>query len=224
MNIQRSSTNQRAGSGSAFLRQLRSRRVSDDPMEIDYSGSISGTSDLRPPAQFKSNNLLEDWPRRVSCYSTEDMEDMQQGPLPKGVDFSDFSQLRIFLPDTTYTKSKAYNPEERKDFKMEALREAVRIKRLITSTPAPSMRESLKYLLKNKVLAPEEIVGIEHLVFSKSVTQVCRARKAHVQAVVQKQHELQQGQRDSTKKLGDYSASRSIKYVKHARVRAAMAA
>lgn len=220
-----------------------------EPMDVDSTGTM--TSSMlhipRPPQELPSRcssdpvhpnrgnvdaqveELVEDWSRRMSCCSVDaqDWQHLYKSLQPR-VTFSESSSMHVYHADPLYVRSKSYSKEERKHFSVEALSEAVRIKKLVLSTPGSSTKDSFKFLLKNNVIALEEIVGIEHLVLGKSASKLLKERQDHSKAVVQEQHrmglmqECQSGK--LCDKLGEFSASRSCKSVKRARIRAAMAA
>lgn len=177
--------------------------------------------------------LLEDWPRRTSDsdINTQDWTSLYKQLEHPRVTFSETSSMHVYHADPHYVRNKAYSRAERKSFSTEAMREAIRIKRLVLATPGDSTRDSFKYLLKNDIICLEEIVGIEHLVLGKSASKLLRERQDHAKAILMEQcrqrvvkDDASKVQDDTTKKLGEFSASRSCKSVKRARIRAAMAA
>jgi len=226
----------------------------DDPMEMDSSANIDFSSTLsmlniptpvqklparcypepiprRPnPNITQMDGLLKDWPRRTSCCSvnTQDWQNLYKQLKPK-VKFSERSIMHVYLPDPLYLKNKSYSKSDRKDFSTETLLEAIRIKRLVKATPGTSTKDSFKSLLKNNIISLEEIVGIEHLVLGKSARKLAKERQDHSRAVLmeqRRQHQvetmMQEG--DCTRKLGEFSASRTVGSSRRARIRAAMAA
>lgn len=223
----------------------------DDPMEVDPTADISSNTHSssvqgRLPAQCQSeeqmndnqvrlnaqvDELLEDWPRSATrCpANTQDWQSLYKKLKPR-VTFSERSSMYVYRPDPSYVLNKSYTKEERRGFSTEALTEAIRIKKLVLSTPGASTKDSFKFLLKNDVITLEEIVGIEHLVLGKSASKLLKERQDHAKAVLMKQcqQRMEEGksklQDDSMTKLGEFSASRSMKSVKRARIRAAMAA
>eukprot|EP00571_Detonula_confervacea_P015655 CAMPEP_0172310090 /NCGR_PEP_ID=MMETSP1058-20130122/11290_1 /TAXON_ID=83371 /ORGANISM="Detonula confervacea, Strain CCMP 353" /LENGTH=241 /DNA_ID=CAMNT_0013022853 /DNA_START=62 /DNA_END=787 /DNA_ORIENTATION=+ len=231
-----------------YLEECHSRRYieREDPMEIDATNiNLPSTSAMlsipRPavclparchsePIHYNANGnaqvdgLLEDWPRRMSCCSVnaQDWQSLCKKLHPR-VTFSESSSMHIYHPDPLYARNKSYTKEDRKSFGTEAMLEAIRIKRLVLSTPGAT-KDSFKYLLKNNLLSLEEIVGIEHLVLRKSASKMLKERRDHARAVLMAQQKLKMQDHDTTKKLGEFSASKSIKSAKRARIRAAMAA
>ena len=182
-------------------------------------------SDIYEPITSDTDNvqgdeLIEDWP---SCsIKTQDWQSVGKKLRPN-VYFSDLSSMHIYIPDPCYSRNNYYSPEERKHFSKEALSEAIRIKRLLLSTAEASTKCSLKYLLMNKIIAIEEVVGLEHLVFCKSTRNIFKERKDHVRAVVAEQSRVKNTQEDPTNKLGEFSASSSIKSIRNAKNRGSMA-
>lgn len=183
----------------------------------------------------KGDKLLEDWPRRMSCCSIDpqDWQSLCKKLHPK-VTFSESSSMQIYQPDPIYTRTKSYTREDRKRFSKATMIEAIRIKRLAMSTPGTT-KDSFKCLLKNNIISLEEIVGIEHLVLRKSTSKMLKERQDHARAVLMEQTRIEKMQEesiqklkvqdyDTTQKLGDFSASMSIKSARRARIRAAMAA
>mmetsp|Transcript_21400 Transcript_21400/g.39317 ORF Transcript_21400/g.39317 Transcript_21400/m.39317 type:complete len:253 (-) Transcript_21400:153-911(-) len=222
----------------------------EDPMEMDSTdinlSSVSTMPSIPKPASnlpprchpeliahhhngnAQVGELLEDWPRRMSCCSanTED----RQSPckqLQAKVTFSERSSMHVYCPDPLYVRNKSYTKTDRKNFGSEALSEAIRIERLILTTPGASTKDSFNCLLKNDIISLAEIVGIEHLVLSKSASKLLKERKGYAREVLtehRRQRHVEKVQYDHTEKLGEFSASRSAKSVKRARIRAAMAA
>lgn len=150
------------------------------------------------------------------------------------VTISESSSMRIYYPDPLYARNKSHTKEDLKSFGTDAMLEARRIKRLVLSTPGATP-DSFKYLLKNNMLLLEEIVGIEHFVLRKSASKMSKARQDHARAVLMEQNRIEKMQENpiqklkiqdhnTTQKLGDFSASLSIKSAKCARIRAAMVA
>lgn len=183
----------------------------------------------------KGDELLKDWPRRMSCCSinTQDWKILCKQIHPR-VTFSESSSMQIYQPDPLYAETKSYTREDRKSFGKDTMMEAIRIKRLVMSTPGAT-KDSFKYLLKNNIISLEEMVGIEHLVLRKSPSKILKERRGHARAVLMEQTRIEKMQEesvqklkmqdyDTTQKLGDFSASMSIKSTKSARIRAAMAA
>ena len=75
------------------------------------------------------DELLEEWPRRVSCFSanTQDWQSLCKQLQPK-VTFSERSILHVYWPDPLYVRNKSYTKTDRKNFSSETLSEAMRIK------------------------------------------------------------------------------------------------
>jgi hypothetical protein len=143
--------------------------------------------------------------------------------------------MQLYHLDSAYAQIKSYSKDDCQRFSMDSLKEAVRIKNLVvSSTPiGASAKESFKNLLKNDVILPEEIRGIEHLLLYKSRSKLLQERRDHARAVLLMQHRMETSARDPVKQkvqgdiveaLASFSASRSSRSAKHARIRASRAA
>ena len=190
-----------------------------------------------PRSGISSDGLLEDWPHRLSDFSSNDRD--WKSPYKtirhrNGVTISECSSLQLYDLDPTYAKS--YSKEDCKRFSRDSMIEAARIKRLVLSStpPGASTKETLKYLIDNDTILMEEIRGIEHLVLCKSASKLLHRRRDHAKAVVSMQHHMvtfarypmKQGKMhcDHVEKLASFSATRSSRSTKHARIRASRAA
>ena len=200
-----------------------------DPESIHRDAPRAGMS--------SSDELLEDWPHRMSDFSSNDQDWKSLYKTLRrrnGVTISESSSMQLYDLDPTYVKS--YSKEDCKRFSKDSMIEAVRIKRLVLSStpPGASTRETLKYLIDNDVIQMEEIRGIEHLVLCKSASQLLQGRRDHAKAVLSMQHHMvtlardpmfqAKIQCDHVEKLASFSASRSSRAAKHARIRASRAA
>eukprot|EP00579_Thalassiosira_antarctica_P031112 CAMPEP_0202029574 /NCGR_PEP_ID=MMETSP0905-20130828/64048_1 /ASSEMBLY_ACC=CAM_ASM_000554 /TAXON_ID=420261 /ORGANISM="Thalassiosira antarctica, Strain CCMP982" /LENGTH=429 /DNA_ID=CAMNT_0048593341 /DNA_START=550 /DNA_END=1840 /DNA_ORIENTATION=- len=213
-----------------LMEQRRQRRV--EKMQDDHTEKLGDSSE--PITHHHNGNaqvgeLLEDWPRRMSCCSadTEGWKSLCK-QLPPKVTFSERSSMLVYSLDPLYVRNKSYTKTERKNFGSEALSEAIRIERLIMTTPGASTKDSFNCLLKNDIISLAEIVGIEHLVLGKSkAKKLLTERQDHSREVLmeqRRQRHVEKMQYDHIEKLGEFSASRSVKSAKRARIRAAVAA
>jgi len=140
--------------------------------------------------------------------------------------------MNLYHLDPIYAHTKSYSKGDYKDFSKESFMEAVRIKKLVLSStpPGASTKESFKHLLKNDVILSEEIRGIEHLILCKSASKLMQERRDHARAVVSTQQRLKMLARDDinvanmqvdlAETLARFSASRSSRSTKAARIRA----
>ena len=145
-------------------------------------------------------------------------------PRPR-VSFSDKSSLNIYknYRDELHRSNIAYSLQDRDLFNREATQEADRIKALIRNAPQKSRVDSVKYLLKNKIVSKEELVGIEHLALEKS--NKSEIRKSHSIAVLKKQQEQQRQNlplQDPTIALSKFARKISLESRNIARARAAL--
>jgi hypothetical protein len=196
-----------------------------------------------------SDELLEDWPYRISDYSanSHDLRLLYNTPTDSQdwrslykalrqrhrVTMSERSSMQFYDLDPMYAKS--YSKEDCKRFSKESMLEAIRIKKLLLSwtPPGASTKETLKYLIENDIIPSEEIRGIEHLVLCKSSAQLLQVRQDHINAVLSMQHRMvlasdpakqAKMECDRAEKLASFSASRSSRSAKYARIRASRAA
>lgn len=226
-----------ASSKSRRLTQKLPSRCSSEPLDYNHAAPSHRVED-------RGNELLEDWPHLASSADAADWHSLCRclGDAAllvqsrKQVTFSERSSMHVYRLDPSYAATKSYGREERKSFGTAALREAIRIKRLVigcTPTDGTSTtKDAFKHLLKNNVIALEEIVGIEHMVLGKSASKLLRERQDHSRAILLEQRRMECSRRgsktlegnDTCETLGRFSALRSSKSVKRARIRAAMAA
>eukprot|EP00986_Skeletonema_menzelii_P006778 scaffold2577_cov127-Skeletonema_menzelii.AAC.1 len=144
-------------------------------------------------------------------------------PRPR-VAFSEESSLNIYknYRDDLHRSNIAYSLQDRDLFNQEATQEADRIKVLIMNAPQQSRADSIKYLLTNKIVSKEELVGIEHLALENSNRS--EIRKSHSTAVLKKQQEQQQNLslQDPAIALGKFARKSSLESRNRARARAAL--
>ena len=209
-----------------------------DPMDTDPIFTRSQPEPLHHSApRAMSDELLEDWPRCMSdCLANSQYWLSMHKTLRQRVTISERSTMQLYHLDQIYAQTKSYSKDDCQRFSRDSLMEAVRIKNLVvSSTPiGASTKESFKNLLKNDVLLPEEIRGIEHLLLYKSRSKLLQDRRDHARAVLLMQHRMETLAKDPVKQgkvqgdiaeaLASFSASRSSRSVKHARIRASMAA
>ncbi len=107
------------------------------------------------------------------------------------VSFSETSTVHVFENerDDRYQSNVAYSPEDLELLAAEARQEAYRINELIITAPQNSRIDSIKYLLKNKIVNKVDFIGLEHLALDKSSSRG-QIRKSHSDAVLMKQDEL----------------------------------
>jgi hypothetical protein len=142
------------------------------------------------------------------------------------------SSVQLYHVDPLYAISKSYSKEDIKRFSMDILMEAARIKNLLLLTSSDeSTKESCRYLIENHVILPEEIQGIEHLIY-KSAYKLLQERRNHPRAVLLEQDRMEalsdsmkrmKSQDDIVIKLATFSSLRSSRSAKRARIRASTA-
>ncbi|KAL3772177.1 hypothetical protein ACHAW5_003248 [Stephanodiscus triporus] len=222
----------------------------DDPLDVDSIGTGIHSSSNRSIIPKRTHDMPSRSQSETLHHYPRDREDglADEGSrLPGGsvtakdwhimydalrqrVTISNTSSIHVYPLDPHYAYTKSYSKEDRKRFSTESILEAVHIKKVVCSTsPGLSTKESFRYLLKNNVILPEEIRGIEHLILCKSLPKLQQERQGHVRAVLSEQHRMarlkqMKIQDDAVDKLATFSALRSLRSVKLARTRAAMAA
>lgn len=213
----------------------------EDPMKVEQNQTdfsvVSTTPTVTKPAQnipLRCHSEPISHPRNIDpqvdeSYCSVNIQDWKNlsKQLQPNVSFSEVSTMYVYYPDPHCETNKAYTKKERKGFVSEAMSEAIRIKWLILSTPGTSTKDSFKSLLKNNTVSLEEVVGIEHLALNRSVSKLLKERQDHNRAILSeqsRQHRAGKMQDDHMTELGEFSASRSVKSVKQARMRATMAA
>ncbi|KAK1733723.1 hypothetical protein QTG54_015578 [Skeletonema marinoi] len=178
---------------------------------------------------FKNFNINLSTEAHVDNMKVESIESSEPNPRPR-VSFSETSTLNVYANnrDDLHRRSIAYSTQDRDLLNTEAQQEADRIKVLIITAPQESRAASIKYLLKNNILAREELVGIEHLALDNSNRS--EIRKRHSMAVLKKQQEQQQQQQqkpylplqDPAMALGKFARKNSLESRNRARARAAL--
>lgn len=161
-----------------------------------------------------------------------------QSPRPrnKQVKFSESSMLYRYPEDEdpSYSKSDAsYTTSERKASTQNAIREAIRIKALLSRPNVKSNESSLNSHLELCGVSKEEILGIEHFALEDPMRALER-RRNHVKVVLMEQENLKmmmlsspggdKNDVDCADKLAQLSWILAKKPKSRARSRAAMAA
>jgi hypothetical protein len=204
-------------------------------MNIDPP-SINGLSVCE---MSQADELIEDWPRRMSdCSTIARACRRKRKILQHHVTFSVSSSMQLYHLDEHYAQAKSYSKDDCKGFSRESMMEAIRITKLILSSTPPddasaSTSEKFEHLLKTDVISSEDIRGIEHLILCKSPSKLLQKRRDHASAVLSMQHRMETLAKEDineakvqdylVKKLATFSASRSSISAKHARTRASMA-
>jgi len=197
-------------------------------MNAHHHNHPQGVSMSAPPSSSSSssttNDLLEDWPRRLSgdCWLVDAND---QGSVPRRhrqprrvVTFSKLSSVQIYPHNPMDMRELTYTKEERKKFCADAVAECLRIRKLLHSTPGGFNKDSFKCLIKNNIVALEDIVGIDHMVLGKSASLI-KERQELIRSVVSAQFDIDMS---DVEKLAAFCASKSSRAVKRARVRAAL--
>lgn len=175
-----------------------------------------------------SAQAMVDWSRRPIAATEQEGDDMvlhmQAKPeLKPRVSFSKVSTL--FVYETKEETPKSYSKRDQAFFGVEALREVLRVKELIAQSPPESTKESLRFLLKNRSLAIEEMVGIENAILGQGTHTIIK--KHHAKTVLQeqrKQWEQRQNPEDAAENMASVARQSSLKSLLRARACAVFAA
>ena len=195
---------------------------------------------VSPTSHHDTHDLLEDWssnssssiegaelePQRVDEFHDHDAMPKPKTELNPRVSFSETSLLRVYKRDEAYTKAKAYSEVDYDLFRFSMLLDARRVKELITRAPPESKKDSVKFLIENKVIDVADLVGIEHFVLGNGGF-VVKARKMHIKKVLLLQQQLEQRQHlseDPAECLAKVAKDSSLKSIYHARIRSAVVA
>ena len=172
---------------------------------------------------------MVDWPRRPATATEPEGDDMvlymhSKPELRPKVSFSKVSTLFVY---ETNGETKSYSKRDQDFFGVEALREALQVKELIAQSPPESTKESLRFLLKNRSLAIEEMVGIENEILGQGTHTI---KKLHAKTVLQKQREQReqreqrQNPEDAAENVARVARESSLKSLLRARACAVFAA
>ncbi len=198
------------------------------------STNLSNEQPPEPATRPHRVGLVEEWPRRASSLKA----DQDQGEVVSNsesqaiVTFSEFSTLRVYDDlDDHYRKTKAYSKKDYEAFGAQAMKEAHRLRQLIYRSPPASLKESVKYVLRNNIITSDELVGLDHLVLGKRCG-VMKVRRDHMTAVLWKQleqrrrreyHQVQKVEEDSLiDLLGKCAEKSSLKSTQSAIARATL--
>ncbi len=196
--------------------------------------TISSQSQLTSPTSRRNtHDLLEDWPSDSSSSLEEaelepeqvDKFSMDAMPKPESnprVSFSETSSLLVYKDDEACKK--AYSKVDYELFRFSTLLDARRVKKLISTAPPASTKDSVKFLLENKVIDIADLVGVEHFVLGNGGF-VIKARKMHTKKVLQQQLKLRQRRpEDPAESLAKVAKDSSLESIRHARIRSAVVA
>lgn len=127
--------------------------------------------------QVKGLVLLEEWPHTTKSPMSS-----------KKVSFSTYSHCKRYRLNAELERNKSYSSSDRKSFKLEAYRDPVNIKAMIEASPFEGGK-ALGYLIRNKMLQPEQLLGIEGLIAEPE--KAAMERKTHATLVLKAQEHWQ---------------------------------
>jgi hypothetical protein len=169
--------------------------------------------------QAQGGDLLEDWPQRALCSGVTSTRKTR-----KHVTISHLSKVRKYTADES-TQSQSYSSKDRKLFQEDTVREAFRIRKLMTLCPEGHNTggKATIYLIQNNILSVEEMIGIENLINVASAKNTMKERRLHTALVLKKQRELREQNLVNIDELGEMARFRSSKNAERARLRAILA-
>ena len=192
-----------------------------------YMPRRSGPNSKEPSKQ--PSRRVSDVPSRRSTYLSaateegfDDSISVSSAWVPKAVDFATYSDLYVYETHEC-ERRKSFSSEERKMFQVNAFRDAARIDALLKKCPYEGAA-AMRHLLDTGAICTEELIGIESMIATKASKRM-KERSVHSSVVLDKQEELWKAQDKNTEhKLAATAIGRSLKNVKKARSRAALAA
>ena len=142
----------------------------------------------------------------------------------KSVQFSDSSKMYFYPEDYIYSLTKSHSESTQDRFRQDALRDAVRIMKLLKQkSPKGDNERSLSVYLKDCGVSEEEILGIEHLVLANP-RDISKRRKTHSRVVLMEYAEQLNEGCDDVHRLAQLSRILTKRPASQARERAARVA
>jgi hypothetical protein len=173
------------------------------------------TSDDRPEYKKTSSvgRLLEEWPNRDSILEDDNMS---KESTKLEVKFALYSSIHVY-PTHECERKKSYKAPDIKKFKTQVGIDVLRVEELITTCPY-KRGNAVCHLIDSGALAPEELIGIDHLLGGEDAARkIAFDRFAHAKLVTRKQIELHEYE------LAAVASKKSSKNVDKALMRARLA-
>jgi hypothetical protein len=151
----------------------------------------------------QGQSLLVEWPRG---------DDMTTLCSRKAVAFSEYSELKLYHNGSR--SNKYYSSADRKNFRMQAVQDAHRVRNLIASCGV-STGSAILQVVELGLIEKEHLVGIEDLVNEKAAAEIVQRRKVHVASVLEAQRLIQKRKRKEVDtvllaKIAGMSSSKSV--------------
>ncbi|KAL3795447.1 hypothetical protein HJC23_000805 [Cyclotella cryptica] len=141
----------------------------------------------------------------------------------KRVRFSEYSCLYMYQSNPSYRRKMSYSKTEIEAFRFRTASEAGKLRQLLAGCPIREANRICHILIHHNVVAPEELLGIEHLI-SEHVTRLMLSDRLGQRALLLKtQQELREKNELNFELLAEVATSMSAKNAERARVRATMA-
>ena len=141
----------------------------------------------------------------------------------KRVSFSEYSSLHLYPSDPSYRRQMSYSKGEIKDFRLRASSEAQHLRELLDRCPLQDANKIYHLLILHNVIAPEDFLGIEHLLSENTIRLVLTERFLQRSSLLAMQKELREKNELDADLLAEVAISMSAKNAVRARVRAAIA-
>ncbi|KAL3804171.1 hypothetical protein HJC23_013690 [Cyclotella cryptica] len=162
-----------------------------------------------------------DCPAISNCYASHVTNATRH--TSKRVSFSEYSSLHLYGSDPSYRCQMSYSKSEIEDFRFRAASEARHLRQLLARCPLQDANRICHLLIVHNVLAPEDVLGIEHLLSENASRLVFTERLFQRASLLAKQEELREKNELDAELLAEVAISRSAKNAERARVRAAIA-
>lgn len=169
-----------------------------------------------------SPSQSSDCPIISSCHATQETNSTRRAT--KRVSFSEYSSLHMYPSDPAYRRQMSYSKGEIKDFRLRAASEAQHLRELFNRCPLQDANKIYHLLIQHNIIAPEDFLGIEHLLSETTIRLVLTERFVQRNSLLAKQKELREKNVLDADLLAEVAISMSAKNAVRARVRAAIAA
>jgi hypothetical protein len=181
------------------------------------TSEVSGTAALvaRPPRRISSMPTSHDRPEYRKTDSIF-KDDVNEESTKLEVEFAKYSSIHVY-PTHECERRKSYKSPDIKKFKTQIGIDVLRVEELITTCPH-KRGNAVCHLIDSGALAPEELIGIDHLLGGEDAARkIAFDRFAHVKLVTRKQVELHEYE------LAAVASKKSSKNVDKALMRARLA-
>ena len=156
--------------------------------------------------QAEGRALLEEWPQQSN----------------KKVAFSTYSHCKVYRINVQIEREKSYTKSDRKKFQEKAFRDCARIRAMMEKCPYDG-GHAIRYLMINRLIKPEDLLGIEGLLTGYEKVVYERMKHSALVLKAQKKHRRTY-EEDLGAKLASIAQANSSRAGKKAKLRAGLAA